>query len=266
MMRRRRPLARAAMVGGAAYYAGKKGQQASQREQEQRVPPRRAGGAAAAAAVSDAPPAAPAAPTGLTSEAMAQLQRLAQLKESGVLTEEEFESEAQASGDDMSTPGTRSPRDRPLFGPVQMLVVGFDKPEFTGKVLARVQAPARARHRAPARPAGRAEDDAVRSRCTSRASRQDEAMEFGAYIRRADRPRHGRPRDGRGRRPLARPRSRGRSAAIDEDTVWYVADTIPNGSAAAIALIRAAGRSRSATRSSRPVASRSPTSGSIPRI
>ena len=92
MIRRRRPLARAAMVGGAAYYAGKKGQQASQREQEQEY--RLAELEAQQQPQYQAPPPpapAAAAPTGLTNEAMAQLQQLAQLKESGVLTEEEFE-------------------------------------------------------------------------------------------------------------------------------------------------------------------------------
>ena len=77
MMRRRRPLLRAAMVGGVAYHAGKKVEQG--REQ----------GAAPAAAPAPAAAAAPAG--GLSDAAIAQLKELAHLKESGVLTQEEFD-------------------------------------------------------------------------------------------------------------------------------------------------------------------------------
>jgi hypothetical protein len=65
MMRRRRPLLRAAMVGGVADYAGKR---------------------AAAPA-----PAAAAPAGGLSDAAIAQLKELAQLKDAGVLTQEEFD-------------------------------------------------------------------------------------------------------------------------------------------------------------------------------
>ena len=88
MFRRRRPLARAAMVGGAAYYAGKKTQEGREREYDQEA---RLAELEAQQAYAPPPAAAPAAPTGLTNEALAQLQQLAQLKESGVLTAEEFE-------------------------------------------------------------------------------------------------------------------------------------------------------------------------------
>ncbi len=72
MVRRGRPLMRAAMVGGVAYHAGKKRQQ----------------DAAAA------PTAAPAAPAGALSDAaMAQLKGLGQLKDAGVLTQEEFDAQ-----------------------------------------------------------------------------------------------------------------------------------------------------------------------------
>jgi len=65
MMRRRRPLLRASMVGGVAFQAGRKGQAAP------------------------APAAAPAG--GLSDAAIAQLKELAELKEAGVLTQEEFD-------------------------------------------------------------------------------------------------------------------------------------------------------------------------------
>jgi Short C-terminal domain len=71
MMRRRRPLLRATMVGGAAYHAGKS---------------RQAPAPAPAAA-------APASAGGLSDAAIAQLKELAQLKEAGVLTVEEFDAQ-----------------------------------------------------------------------------------------------------------------------------------------------------------------------------
>ena len=95
MMRRRRPLARAAIVGGAAYHVGKRNAQnqqyeadqdaqiadlqQQQQQQQYAAPP---------------PPAAPAAPAGgVTDQSIEQLQKLAQLKEQGILTDEEFEAQ-----------------------------------------------------------------------------------------------------------------------------------------------------------------------------
>ncbi len=66
MVRRRgRPLMRAAMVGGVAYHAGKTRQGAA--------------------------PSAPAG--GLSDAAIAQLKELAQLRDEGVLTQEEFDAQ-----------------------------------------------------------------------------------------------------------------------------------------------------------------------------
>jgi Short C-terminal domain len=81
-MRRRRPLMRAAMVGGAAYYAGKKVNEG--REQD----------AATEARLEEleAEQAAPTAPQGGISDAsIGQLKQLADLKEQGVLTDDEFQ-------------------------------------------------------------------------------------------------------------------------------------------------------------------------------
>jgi hypothetical protein len=86
MLRRRRPLARAAMVGGAAYHAGKRAEERSPQAEDQGRRP-----AAELEAQEHATPATPAGPAPLTSEAIAQLEQLARLKERGVLTEEEFE-------------------------------------------------------------------------------------------------------------------------------------------------------------------------------
>lgn len=71
MMRPRRPLMRAAMVGGVAYHVGKKVEQ----------------GQTAAA------PAPAASAGGLSDEAIAQLEKLGQLKDAGVLTQEEFDAQ-----------------------------------------------------------------------------------------------------------------------------------------------------------------------------
>jgi Short C-terminal domain len=98
-VRRRRPLARAAMVGGAAYYAGKKGQQASERESEQEARLQDLEAQQYAQPQQQYAPPAPAPPPpapsagGITDETMAQLQKLGQLKEQGILTQEEFDAQ-----------------------------------------------------------------------------------------------------------------------------------------------------------------------------
>lgn len=84
MFRRRRPLLRGAVVAGGAYAAGKHvaNKQAAQQDEA---------GAEDAAQAAAPPAEAPAAPAGgLSEEAVQQLQQLAQLKEQGILTEDEF--------------------------------------------------------------------------------------------------------------------------------------------------------------------------------
>jgi hypothetical protein len=81
MIRRRRPLLRGAMVGGAGYIAGKASANRAARE-------------ATAPAPAAAPPAA-AAPAPAAPNAIEQLKQLGELRDSGVLTPEEFEREKQ---------------------------------------------------------------------------------------------------------------------------------------------------------------------------
>lgn len=88
MIRRRRPLARAAMVGGAAYYAGKRTSERQAREEEQEYRLQQLEGQQAQPYAP--PPPQPAAPSG---DMIAQLEQLAQLKDRGVLTAEEFEAQ-----------------------------------------------------------------------------------------------------------------------------------------------------------------------------
>ena len=85
MMRRRRPLMRAAMVGGVAYHAGKRREQGQEDEayQDQQI--------ADLQAQQAAPPAAPAG--GMSDETINQLKQLGELKDQGVLTEDEFEAQ-----------------------------------------------------------------------------------------------------------------------------------------------------------------------------
>ena len=88
-MRRRRPLLGAAMIGGTAYMAGKAGQRNAEREQsqEERIQELEAQQAYAAP-----PPPAPAAAAPGGSSLVDQLTQLAQLRDAGVLTPDEFES------------------------------------------------------------------------------------------------------------------------------------------------------------------------------
>jgi hypothetical protein len=89
MMRRRRPLMRAAMVGGVAYHAGKKVQEGREEDayRDAQIADLQAQQAATAA------PAPAATSGGLTDDAIGQLKQLAELKEQGVLTDEEFEAQ-----------------------------------------------------------------------------------------------------------------------------------------------------------------------------
>jgi hypothetical protein len=84
-MRRRRPIMRAAMVGGASYYAGKKVQQGREddADRDARLEQLEAQQAAA-------PP-----PGGMTDATIEQLTKLGQLRDQGVLTDEEFEAQKQ---------------------------------------------------------------------------------------------------------------------------------------------------------------------------
>jgi BMFP domain-containing protein YqiC len=89
MRRRRRPLVRAAMVGGVAYHAGKKTQQGREQEADQDA---RLAELEQQQYAAPPPAAAPAAPAGgLSDAAIAQLKQLSELKDAGVLTQEEFD-------------------------------------------------------------------------------------------------------------------------------------------------------------------------------
>ena len=90
---------RAAMVGGAAYYGGKRAPAEPDQEQEQdaqiqdlqaqqSAPPPVAAAPPPPAYAAPPPPAA--APGGMTDDTIEQLTKLGQLRDAGVLTEDEF--------------------------------------------------------------------------------------------------------------------------------------------------------------------------------
>ncbi|MGA2163632.1 MAG: SHOCT domain-containing protein [Solirubrobacteraceae bacterium] len=95
MMRRRRPLMRGAMVGGVGYMAGKAGANRSAQEssQEQRLAELESQQQQAPSA--PPPAAAPAAAAPAGGSVIEQLKQLGELRDSGVLTPEEFESQKQ---------------------------------------------------------------------------------------------------------------------------------------------------------------------------
>jgi hypothetical protein len=84
---------RAAMVGGVAYHAGKKVQQGREDDayQDQQIADLQAQQAQQAAP----PAAAPAAAGGISDDTIHQLKQLSELKDQGVLTEDEFEAQKQ---------------------------------------------------------------------------------------------------------------------------------------------------------------------------
>ena len=96
MLGRRRPLARAAMVGGAAYYGGKHVQQGRQAESDQDARLAALEDQQGQQAYAPPPPApAAAAPAAPQIDVIAELERLAGLKDKGILTEVEFEVQKQ---------------------------------------------------------------------------------------------------------------------------------------------------------------------------
>jgi hypothetical protein len=82
---RRRPLLRAAVVGGAAYHAGKRVQEGREADYDRDA--RIAELEQQQAMQQPAPPVS----AGPTDETLAQLEKLGQLKQQGILTEEEFQ-------------------------------------------------------------------------------------------------------------------------------------------------------------------------------
>ena len=123
------------------------------------------------------------------------------------------------------------------IGPVQMLIVGFDEPKFKGEVLEELK---RLKDEDIIRlidlAVVRKDDEGnIETLHTSDLS-EDEAMEFGAYIG-ALIGFGAAGEEGAEAGALAGAEALADQQVFDDDNIWYVADTIPNGSAAGIALI-----------------------------
>jgi uncharacterized membrane protein len=123
------------------------------------------------------------------------------------------------------------------IGPVQMLVVGFDEPKFKGEVLEELK---RLKEEDIIRlidlAVVRKDDEGnIEALHTSDLS-EDEAMEFGAYVG-ALIGLGAAGEEGAEAGALAGAEALADQQVFDDDQVWYVADAIPNGTAAGIALI-----------------------------
>ena len=122
------------------------------------------------------------------------------------------------------------------MGPVQMLVVGFDEPNFTGEILAELR---RLREADIVRLIDLmvvSKEDGELAVVQASDLSQDEAMEFGALVGALVGFGTGDEEKveamaGIGAEEMAD------GHVFDEDDVWYVADTIPEGGTAAIALL-----------------------------
>jgi Short C-terminal domain len=87
LVRRRRPLLRAAAVGGAAYMGKRAGErQAAEPAPAEGYPPPAQGYA----------PPPPPSNAGMSSESVARLKELAELRDQGILTDQEFEEQKRA--------------------------------------------------------------------------------------------------------------------------------------------------------------------------
>ena len=123
------------------------------------------------------------------------------------------------------------------IGPVQMLIVGFDEPKFKGEVLEELK---RLKDEDIIRlidlAVVRKDDEGnIETLHTSDLS-EDEAMEFGAYVG-ALIGLGAAGEEGAEAGALAGAEALADQQVFDDDQVWYVADAIPNGTAAGIALI-----------------------------
>jgi uncharacterized membrane protein len=122
-------------------------------------------------------------------------------------------------------------------GPVQMLVIGFAEPNFTGEILAELQRlkDADVIRLVDLLVVAKDEDGDVTSVQTSDLS-TDEAMEYGAMAGALIGLGTGGPDDVEAG-ALVGAAAGEDGHLIDPGDVWFVADTIPEGTAAAIALI-----------------------------
>jgi uncharacterized membrane protein len=123
------------------------------------------------------------------------------------------------------------------FGPVQMLVLGFEEPHFTGEVLGELKRLKEADivRLIDAIAIAKDEDGNVTVLQQSDLS-QDEAEEFGAIVG-ALIGLGAEGEEGAEAGALAGAEAMADGHLLGDEDVWYASDVIPNGSAAAVALI-----------------------------
>jgi uncharacterized membrane protein len=118
-----------------------------------------------------------------------------------------------------------------------MLIVGFDEPKFKGEVLDELK---RLKDEDIIRlidlAVVRKDDEGNIEKLHTSDLSEDEAMEFGAYVG-ALIGLGAAGEEGAEAGALAGAEALADQQVFDDDQVWYVADAIPNGSAAGIALI-----------------------------
>jgi uncharacterized membrane protein len=123
------------------------------------------------------------------------------------------------------------------IGPVQMLVLGFEDPNFTGEIIAELQ---RLKEQDIVRlidaMAVRKDDAGELEMLQISDLSPEEAEEFGATVG-ALIGLGAEGEEGAEAGALAGAEALEDGHVFNEDEVWYVADSIPNGTAAAIALI-----------------------------
>jgi uncharacterized membrane protein len=124
-----------------------------------------------------------------------------------------------------------------ITGPVQMLIVGFEEPNFTGEIIEELK---RLKEADVIRLIDmlllvKDEDGSVETIRHSDLT-QEEAMEFGAYVG-ALVGLGAEGEEGAEAGAVVGAAAMEDGHVFDEDQVWYAADVIPAGSAAAIALI-----------------------------
>jgi uncharacterized membrane protein len=123
------------------------------------------------------------------------------------------------------------------IGPVQMLIVGFDEPKFKGEVLEELK---RLKDEDIIRlidlAVVRKDDEGNIETLHMSDLSEDEAMEFGAYVG-ALIGLGAAGEEGAEAGALAGAEALADQQVFDDDQVWYVADAIPNGTAAGVALI-----------------------------
>src|SRR5262249_6498856 len=122
------------------------------------------------------------------------------------------------------------PRERPMsFGPVQILVIGFDEPQFKGKIMAELD---RLREHDVVRLIDlivvRKDDEGNVERVQHSDLSQEEAMEFGVI---AD------GEEGAEAGAVLGAAAMEGGHVFDTTDTWYVDDAIPPGTAAAVALL-----------------------------